>query len=89
MHAIITVIGKDTVGIIAGVSSVLSRNHINVRDISQSVLKEYFAMVMLVDLSSASTTFADIQKQLEAAGQSMGISIRIQHEDVFEAMHRI
>jgi ACT domain-containing protein len=68
---------------------VLSRNHINVRDISQSVLKEYFAMVMLVDLSNASTAFTDIQKQLEATGQSMGISIRIQHEDVFEAMHRI
>lgn len=89
MKAIITVIGRDVVGIIARVSATLSQNNVNILDISQSVLQEYFAMVMLVDLSAAVVPFAELQKQLESEGQAVGVVIRVQHEAVFEAMHRI
>lgn len=89
MRAIITVIGRDVVGIIARVSATLSQNNVNILDISQSVLQEYFAMVMLVDLSAVAVAFADLQKQLESEGQAVGVVVRIQHEAVFEAMHRI
>lgn len=89
MRAIITVIGRDVVGIIANVTANLSKNNVNILDISQSVLQEFFAMVMLVDLEKCELPFADLQKQLEDAGQTMGMSVRIQHEAVFQAMHRI
>lgn len=89
MRAIITVIGRDMVGIIARVTANLSKNNINILDISQSVLQEFFAMVMLVDLGQCGLPFAELQKQLEGEGLAMGMSVRIQREDVFEAMHRI
>ena len=79
MKAIVTVIGKDQVGIIASVCALLAGEDINVLNISQSVLQEYFVMVMLVDLSG----------RLDQAGQERGLSIRIQREDIFNAMHRI
>ena len=79
MRAIVTVIGEDQVGIIASVCSLLAREDVNVLNISQSVLQEYFVMVMLVDLSD----------RLDKAGQERGLSIRIQREDIFNAMHRI
>jgi len=89
VRAIITVIGKDVVGIIAMVTADLSKNNVNILDISQSVLQEFFAMVMLVDLEKCQIPFADLQKQLEDEGRKMGMSVRIQHEAVFQAMHRI
>ena len=79
MKAIVTVIGKDQVGIIASVCALLAGEDINVLNISQSVLQEYFVMVMLVELSG----------RLDQAGQERGLSIRIQREDIFNAMHRI
>ena len=89
MRAIVTVIGKDRVGIIATVCNVLSKHNVNVLDISQTILQEYFTMVMMVDLSDCASSFADLASALEAAGEERGLSIRIQREDIFNAMHRI
>ena len=89
MRAIVTVIGKDTVGIIAAVGALLSEKNVNVLDISQTVLQEYFTMIMLVDVSAATVPFARLREELAAAGQERGLDIRIQREDIFDAMHRI
>ena len=89
MRAIVTVIGKDQVGIIAAVCALLSEKNVNVLDISQTVLQEYFTMIMLVDAGEAKISFADLAKELEEAGTQRGLSIRIQREDIFNAMHRI
>ena len=89
MKAIVTVLGKDSVGIIAAVCALLSQHNVNVLDISQTVLQEYFTMVMMVDLSDCSSSFADLAAALEAAGAEKNLSIRIQREDIFNAMHRI
>ena len=88
MKAIVTVIGKDKVGIIAKVSSALSDMKVNVEDISQTILQDYFAMMMMVDVSAA-TKISDVAENLDRLGKSVGVSIRIQHEDIFNAMHRI
>ena len=89
MRAIVTVIGKDTVGIIAAVCALLSEKNVNVLDISQTVLQEYFTMIMLVDVSASTVPFAQLREELAAAGQERGLDIRIQREDIFDAMHRI
>lgn len=89
MRAIVTVIGKDQVGIIAAVCALLAEHNVNVLDISQTVLQEYFTMIMLVDASQINVSFADLAKTLEAAGNERALSIRIQREDIFNAMHRI
>ncbi len=87
--AIVTVIGKDTVGIIARVTQELAARSVNVLDISQTVLREYFTMVMLVDISACNTSFDVLSAELDALGKPCGLSIRIQREDIFNAMHRI
>ena len=89
MKAIVTVIGKDTVGIIAGVCQILSQQNVNVLDISQTVLQGYFTMIMLVDTGDCTVAFDELGRILAKAGEEKGLSIRIQREDVFEAMHRI
>jgi ACT domain-containing protein len=89
LRAIITVIGRDMVGIITRVTAILSKNNVNILDISQSVLQEFFTMVMLVDLEKSTVPFTGLQKQLEDEGRAMGISVYVQHEAVFQAMHRI
>ena len=89
MKAIVTVLGKDTVGIIAAVCTMLSQHHVNVLDISQTILQDYFTMVMMVDMTECTTSFADLATALEQAGEARGLSIRIQREDIFNAMHRI
>ena len=89
MRAIVTVIGKDRVGIIASVCSLLAENGVNILDISQTVLQEYFTMIMLVDIKGSSASFVELSKSLEARGNEQSLSIRIQREDIFEAMHRI
>ena len=89
MKAIVTVIGKDQVGIIAGVCTVLAGQGINELDISQTVMQEYFTMIMMVDTSGCGTSFEALGGILEAWGKERGLSIRIQREDIFEAMHRI
>ena len=89
MKAIVTVIGKDRVGITAAVCSLLAQHSINILDISQTILQEYFTMVMLVDTTACTTTIAELSDILEQAGQKQNLSIRIQREDIFNAMHRI
>ncbi|NLB29752.1 MAG: ACT domain-containing protein [Clostridiales bacterium] len=89
MRAIVTVVGRDCVGIIAEVSALLSESSINILDISQTVLAEFFTMVMLVDMKACKSPFSEVADRLEKKGQSMGVSARIQREDIFEAMHRI
>ena len=89
MRAIVTVIGKDKVGIIANVCALLAENGVNILDISQTVMQEYLTMVMLVDMSGCCAQFDELAKTLEARGKEQKLSIRIQREDIFEAMHRI
>jgi len=89
MRAIVTVIGKDRVGIIANVCSILAGNGVNILDISQTVMREYFTMIMLVDTSGSTTQFAELSKTLDERGKEQDLSIRIQREDIFDAMHRI
>lgn len=89
MRAIVTVIGKDRVGIIADVTALLAQYGVNVLDISQTVLQEYFTMIMLVDAAQCTVPFADLARTLDEAGTQRGLQIRAQREDIFKAMHRI
>ena len=89
MRAIITVVGKDRVGIIAGVSNLLADANVNILDISQTILQEYFTMIMLVDLTNMNTTLEELKNKLNQKGDELGVSIKLQHEDIFRAMHRI
>ena len=89
MRAIVTVIGKDRVGIIADVTALLAQYGLNVLDISQTVLQEYFTMIMLVDAAQCTVPFADLARTLDEAGTQRGLQIRAQREDIFNAMHRI
>ena len=89
MRAIVTVIGKDRVGIIADVTALLAQYGVNVLDISQTVLQEYFTMIMLVDASQCTVPFADLARTLDEAGTQRDLQLRAQREDIFNAMHRI
>lgn len=89
MRAIVTVIGKDQVGIIANVCSLLAADGVNILDISQTILQDLFTMIMLVDLSGCNRPFNEVAKLLREDGEKHGLVIRIQLEDIFEAMHRI
>ncbi|WP_139906011.1 ACT domain-containing protein [Clostridium thermarum] len=89
MRAVITVIGKDKKGIIAGVSSELANCGVNILDISQTILQEYFTMIMLVDLSDMSVNFDELNEKLELKSKELGVSIKAQHEDIFNSMHEI
>lgn len=82
-------IGKDHVGIIADVTALLAQYGVNVLDISQTVLQEYFTMIMLVDASQCTVPFADLARTLDEAGAQRSLQIRAQREDIFNAMHRI
>jgi ACT domain-containing protein len=86
---IITVLGKDTVGIIAKVCTYLSENDINILDISQTIVSGFFNMMMIVDLSKSDKQFADLANDLENVGQDLGVSVKCQREEIFEMMHRI
>ncbi len=86
---IITVVGKDTVGIIAKVCTYLAENGINVLDISQTIVQDYFNMMMIVDLNGSKKPFADCQQDLVKLGENIGVDIKCQREEIFEKMHRI
>lgn len=86
---IITVLGKDTVGIIAKVCTYLADNGINILDISQTIVSGYFNMMMIVDMSEAKTSFADASAELEKLGTNIGVSVKCQREEIFEMMHRL
>ena len=87
--AIVTVVGHDRVGIIARVATLLAEYGVNVLDISQTVMNEYFTMVMLVDVQGCTVEFTVLRDALNRLGEEMALSIRIQHEDIFNAMHSV
>ncbi len=87
--AIITVVGKDTVGIIARVCTYLAENHVNILDISQTIVQEYFNMMMIVDVNGAEKPFEEMVGDLEKLGEDIGVRIHCQREEIFTAMHRI
>ena len=89
MKAIVTVVGKDQVGIIAAVCIKLADYNVNVLDISQTVMQGYFTMMMVVDVTDATIPLAQLCVEMEEAGKARNLSIRVQREDIFEAMHRV
>ena len=89
MRAIVTVVGKDRVGIIAAVCTCLASYNVNVLDISQTVMQGYFTMMMVTDVSGSNIPVAELAQQLEEQGKQMNLSIRLQREDIFDAMHRV
>lgn len=89
MKGIITVVGKDKVGIIAKVCSFLSEENINILDISQTIVQGYFNMMMIVEISEAKSEFNKIVDELSKLGMEIGVDIRLQHQDIFDNMHRI
>ncbi|AKP47425.1 hypothetical protein HMPREF1015_02387 [Bacillus smithii 7_3_47FAA] len=89
VKAILTVIGKDNIGIIAGVSQQLADLKINILDVSQTIMNGYFTMMMMLDLSKASESFETIKKALAEKGVELNVQIKIQHEDIFNSMHSL
>ncbi len=89
MKAIVTVVGKDRVGIIAAVCTCLAQYQVNILDIRQTVMQGYFTMMMAVDTQMCELPLAELAKVLEEKGKQMGMSIRLQREDIFDAMHRV
>ena len=88
-RGIVTVVGRDRVGIIARVAGILAEANVNILDISQTVLQGFFAMIMIVDLSCSRDSFSELRQRLEDSGEEMGLKITLQHEDVFRYMHRV
>jgi len=86
---IITVLGQDKVGIIAGISTILAENNVNILDISQTILQDIFTMVMVCDIKKCRIDLGTLKEKLEAKGREMGLQVQVQHEDVFKFMHRI
>ena len=89
MNAIVTVVGQDKVGIIAAVCALLAENNVNILDITQTILQGSFTMVMAVDVGKSHTSVGQLRELLEALGQKMDISIRIQREEIFDARPRV
>lgn len=89
MKAIVTVLGKDKVGIIADVAIVMKKYGVNICDISQTLMQNYFTMIMLVDLATSTVDFATLQRELKEEGEAIGVDIRIQHQELFDSMHKI
>ncbi len=86
---IITVIGKDTVGIIAKVCTYLANNNVNILDISQTIVQDFFNMMMIVDANNSAKPFRELSEELKQIGEEIGVKIRCQREDIFDSMHRI
>lgn len=89
MKAIVTVIGKDKPGIIAKVSATLAENNVNIEDISQTIMQGNFTMLMLCDLSGSALKIKDLSVELNTLGEQIGVSIHVQNQDIFNAMHKI
>lgn len=89
MRIVLSVFGKDQVGIIAPVSKILADNSINILNITQNILEGYFNMVMVADITDAKINLKELQELLKDEGEKLGVGIRVQHEDIFNAMHRI
>ena len=89
MRAVVTVTGKDKKGIIAKISAFLSEKNANIEDISQTILGEYFAMIMIVDISSITQELSSLAEECNELGKQIGMSVYLQHEDIFNAMHNV
>jgi len=89
MRAVISVAGNDKTGIIAKMSGVLYENGVNIEDISQTVMQGYFVMIMIAEIKKGGKTIADLSDILNKAGKEIGVDVRVQHEDIFNSMHRI
>ncbi len=89
MRTVVTVTGKDSKGIIAKVSTFLAENGANIEDISQTILGEYFAMIMIVDVSASTKSLAELATDCHEMGKKIGMAVYMQHEDIFNAMHNI
>jgi len=89
VKAVITVVGKDRVGIIAAVSTALAESSVNILDISQTILQGFFTMIMLVEIDTEQIAIATLQEVLNSVGERLGMQVRVQHEAIFTAMHRI
>lgn len=89
MKAILTVIGKDKVGIISGVSSELQKLNINILDVTQTIMQEYFTMIMMLDLVESNKDFEGVRNSLISKGQELGVEVKIQREEIFNSMHSL
>ncbi len=86
---VISVIGKDRPGIVAGIANVLAKHNANILDISQTIMQDLFTMIMLVDISNIDVDFSKLKEELEKTGKELGVEVIVQHEDIFKYMHRI
>lgn len=89
MRAVITVVGKDTVGILAKVSSICAQHQVNIVEVTQSILQDMFCMIMMADLTQCNTSLSELSAELEHYGDSAALSIHVMHEDIFNSMHKI
>ena len=89
MRAFITVIGRDTVGVIARISTVCSELNINIQDVTQSILQEMFCMIMLVDLSKCTVSHEELRSRFAQAGAELGMQVNVTRQEVFDAMHKV
>ena len=89
MKAILTVIGKDKVGIIVGVSNELQRLNINILDVNQTIIEEFFTMIMMLDLKLSNSNFEEIKKSLELKGKELGVDVKIQREEIFNSIYSV
>ena len=89
MRAVVTVIGKDTIGILAKVSGICAAHSANVLEVTQTILQDLFAMIMMVDITNINVAFPVLADEMKQAGTDMGLSIHVMHEDIFNSMHRI
>lgn len=89
MKAILTVIGRDKVGIIAGISSELVKFNINILDVNQTIMKEYFTMIMMLDFEKANSSFDIVKEGLISKGKELGVEVKIQREEIFNSMHSL
>ena len=89
MKIVITIIGQDRVGIVAKVSTALAESNVNILDINQNIVHGYFNMVMVADMAAAKIPLQDLQRQFRKLGEAIGVEIKIQHEDIFNVMHRV
>lgn len=88
-RVIVTVVGRDRVGIIAGVANTLSHHNVNILDISQTIIQDFFSMIMVVDITASTVSLQELQLILKKKGEEIGVQINAQHEDIFKYMHRI
>ena len=89
MRAVVAVIGKDTVGILARVTAICAEHRANVMDVTQTIMQDMFAMTMLIDITKCSTDYSVLADKLKACGDEMGLQVHVMHEDIFNSMHRI